>query len=293
VFVTGIVGYSYINYTKFGVFSVTGTRGLPVYNFFHFNKAMSPANGPASARLAELVEQHLLPQAEYKNYGITMEKFFSIRHKYFCQDLHFLTGQYAPGLLEQTYWESFVRHPKQVIKIVYNLLEWGLTHSFSPEINAQCLPNVPESSSTLVSTYTQPPGHYYSESDLRENPTPADIAEKADKLVASTMAMMQQVTPSCATAEFLNRYLLGFPMMSYFWVFTIPLLLMYRVVEFRLLYCLLLPGGAIAVISMVSQSPLLQYRMPFDFLFILSGILGMIILMEKLVTISKAFKSTE
>jgi hypothetical protein len=48
-----------------------------LYRSFELDRIMSPDNGPASRRVAELVRRELLPREPYKSYGVSVHEFFS------------------------------------------------------------------------------------------------------------------------------------------------------------------------------------------------------------------------
>src|SRR5262249_2625382 len=54
-----------------------GNARLPFERVFLTEKIVRPDNGPASKRLAALVERDLLPEEPYRAYGITLDEFFS------------------------------------------------------------------------------------------------------------------------------------------------------------------------------------------------------------------------
>ncbi|MEO5346566.1 MAG: hypothetical protein H7834_09340 [Magnetococcus sp. YQC-9] len=286
VFVAGVMLYSLHNYIKFNVFSLTSSTGIPSYTIYHKTKTMSPANGPASARLFFLVENHLLDKPEYKNFSVTVESFFASGNKRFHGDLVGVADEFEPGLLEKAYLESITTHPKAILKTIIGLMEWGLRQPFDPSLPLQCQPIALPDRSNSLSFEPPQPGQYYSNKANQEDATPAELIHQVNQFSEQTRIRMAAQQPVCFLTDLFKSALFPmFPPMLWFWLLSIPLLFMYYRMEFRLLLGLLLPSGLVIGISLITQSPWAQYRMPYDFPYILSGMLGMAILLDKIMKV--------
>jgi hypothetical protein len=74
----GIGLYSFYNLQRYGDFTVArlGNAHLPFYRLYLQNHAISPENGPASARLGRIMEDYLKSTPAMKQYNITEEKLY-------------------------------------------------------------------------------------------------------------------------------------------------------------------------------------------------------------------------
>jgi Glycosyltransferase family 87/Dolichyl-phosphate-mannose-protein mannosyltransferase len=79
-----------------------------VYRSFELDRIMAPENGPASRRLARVVQRELLPKEPYRSYGIDVHEFFSSGSDRVFGDL---TGVARPGDLAEATREAIRRHP--------------------------------------------------------------------------------------------------------------------------------------------------------------------------------------
>ena len=105
-------GWRYGDYTL----ARGGNALVPFYQVFLRDKIVSPANGPASRRLAAAVQQHLLTRNPYTSYGITVDSFFSSPSVRMHEDLYTLSDQTwgwnsAYSTLRQAAVEAIRAHP--------------------------------------------------------------------------------------------------------------------------------------------------------------------------------------
>jgi hypothetical protein len=130
-----------LNGVRFGDYSLArgGNAVIPFYRAFITDRIVSPENGPASRRLANAIQHHLLTRDPYKSYGVTLDEVFKSGSFRIHEDLYLLSdevfgwdtnysvlrkagveavrthpGPYTSGVLE-TVWqqlsESFFRAP--------------------------------------------------------------------------------------------------------------------------------------------------------------------------------------
>ena len=124
------------NAWRYDDFTVARGAGIaiPFFRAFEEERIVAPENGPASRRLADAVEQHLLTEEPYRSYGIDLDDFFtsgsgrmtedaaSLSDRVFGWDSDYKTlqeagieavkkhpGPYAKGVAK-TMW-SFLRTP--------------------------------------------------------------------------------------------------------------------------------------------------------------------------------------
>jgi hypothetical protein len=96
------------NLVRYGDFTVARGQGaIMLYRVFVIDALVSPSNGPASRALAEVVERDLLTKEPYKSYGIDLAVFFNSHSTRFYGDLI--------GLSDRTWgWDSRYRHLRLV-----------------------------------------------------------------------------------------------------------------------------------------------------------------------------------
>ncbi len=74
-----LASWATVNLVRYDDFTVArgGSASLPLFRAFTADHILTPDNGPASRRLADAVEEHLLDKEPYRSYGIDLERFFA------------------------------------------------------------------------------------------------------------------------------------------------------------------------------------------------------------------------
>ena len=103
--IKGLPGQSSAQYTR-SVIQNESNQFL--YRSFELDRIMAPENGPASRRLARVVERELLPREPYRSYGIDVHEFFASGSDRVFGDL---TGVASPVDLAEATREAIRRHP--------------------------------------------------------------------------------------------------------------------------------------------------------------------------------------
>jgi hypothetical protein len=103
--VKGLPGQSPGEYTRS---VVRNESNQFLYRSFELDRIMAPDNGPASRRLARVVEQQLLTREPYRSYGIDVHEFFSSGSDRIFGDL---TGVADPADLAAATREAIRTHP--------------------------------------------------------------------------------------------------------------------------------------------------------------------------------------
>ncbi len=70
-----------------------GNAIIPFYRAFITDRIVSPANGPASRRLAAAIQEHLLSREPYRSYGVTLDRVFASGSFRIHEDLYLLSDQ--------------------------------------------------------------------------------------------------------------------------------------------------------------------------------------------------------
>jgi Dolichyl-phosphate-mannose-protein mannosyltransferase len=74
-----LVAWGVHNGLRFGDYTVArgGNAVVPFYRAFVVDHIVSPKNGPASRRLADAMQEHLLTRDPYRSYGVTLDELFA------------------------------------------------------------------------------------------------------------------------------------------------------------------------------------------------------------------------
>jgi Dolichyl-phosphate-mannose-protein mannosyltransferase len=122
-------GWRYGDYTL----ARGGNALMPFYQVFLRDRIVSPANGPASRRLGQAVQQRLLTRDPYRSYGITIDSFFSSPSFREHEDLYTLSDQTwgwdsAYSTLRASAIEAIRKHPGTYVS--------GAAHTIWTELSA-------------------------------------------------------------------------------------------------------------------------------------------------------------
>ena len=91
-----LLAWAILNGARFGDYTLArgGNAVVPFYRAFITDRIVSPDNGPASRRLADAVQQHLLTRNPYKAYGVTLHDVFASGSFRIHEDLYLLSDQF-------------------------------------------------------------------------------------------------------------------------------------------------------------------------------------------------------
>ncbi len=103
--VKGLPGQSPAQYTRS---AVRNESNQFLYRSFELDRIIAPENGPASRRLARVVQRELLPREPYRSYGVDVQEFFASGSDRMFGDL---TGVAPPADLAAATREAIRRHP--------------------------------------------------------------------------------------------------------------------------------------------------------------------------------------
>jgi hypothetical protein len=110
--IKGLPGQSPAQYTRS---VIRNESNQFVYRSFELDRIMAPENGPASRRLARVVERELLPREPYRSYGIDVHEFFASGSDRVFGDL---TGVAAPADLAAATREAIRKHPRTFVSSI-------------------------------------------------------------------------------------------------------------------------------------------------------------------------------
>ena len=110
--IKGLPGQSPAQYTRS---VIRNESNQFVYRSFELDRIMAPENGPASRRLARVVERELLPREPYRSYGVDVHEFFASGSDRIFGDL---TGVAAASDLAEATREAIRKHPRTFVSSI-------------------------------------------------------------------------------------------------------------------------------------------------------------------------------
>ena len=116
VVIKGLPGQSPAQYTRS---VIRNESNQFVYRSFELDRILRPENGPASRRLAHVVERELLPREPYRSYGIDVHEFFASGSDRIFGDL---TGVASPTDLAEATREAIRRDPGTFVRSIARTL---------------------------------------------------------------------------------------------------------------------------------------------------------------------------
>ncbi|MBF0110487.1 MAG: hypothetical protein HQL76_15070 [Magnetococcales bacterium] len=293
VFATGMIGYSSYNYTRHGIFGVAAGKDL-IPGFFLFTTGkFHPQNGPASARLFELIDRELMNKPPYVDLGMNAETFFARHGRNMFNDMLLIDSYYAPGTVRSASLETIQHHFLELTGAWLKRLYFILNHYHSLELNPRTEQTPPVMSPSNLSF---PPGDHADvpigfnsmpeglrlfdelERDQKKrwqqrHPNPAHLPSY-EQLVQSYPHFLRSGTGHYTASLLISHFMITIvPPMGFFLLAGLGLVTQCHRKEVRLILLLLFPALTVIMISS-SLYPTATYRMPFDLLIVMAGVAG-------------------
>jgi hypothetical protein len=130
-----LLGWSAHNAWRYDDFTVArgANIALPFFRAFEEDRIVAPENGPASRRLSEAIERHLLTEEPYRSYGIDLDEFFSSGSGRMIEDAASLSDRVFGwdsdySVLSQAGREAVRQHPGAYLSGVAQTM-WRLLRS--------------------------------------------------------------------------------------------------------------------------------------------------------------------
>jgi len=279
------------NYVRYHDFTISrGTNAIiPFYRLWCVDRIVRPENGPASRQLADAVRNDLLVHEPYPSYGIDEKTFFS------CGDVRMWSDLVA--LSDRTWgWDSdykhlrpvaleaLARYPGVYVKaLVRDLLGAFLQHGYLPDsikrqgdpvpevrLNARGLP-IPSEGELIPHSYF----HYPS-----TNPWNRAVPEERLKQLQVELLALGLDIPrrngSGRVATLLSYLTQAYPPMLTWLVVGLFAMAFRPHPARRTLLILLSLSLLVLVVTFSGVRVIYQYRIPFDPLFILAGVAGVL-----------------
>jgi len=300
-------GYNWLRYDDFTI-SRMGNALVPFYRTFVVDRIVLPGNGPASRELAAAVKSDLLHSEPYAAYGIDSKTFFSSGSVRMFADLVALSDRewgwnshYTQ--LRDSAVEAIRAHPKVYVRGVTRTLELEMRGKYayvSPRstqpashaasrgtivVRGRRLPapteGEPIPASNLWWLASTPRGTLWTDWSSFATPTTRSHEAGGDariRALEKRLAALEDDLPnrdgSLTIANGLNSVTNAFPGLL-FWVVVGTL--GFAVRRFRgaaLPTVLLCTAGLVLIGTALGEPPVIEYRIPFDPLFLLFGVAG-------------------
>jgi hypothetical protein len=144
--VVPLAAWAVLNGVRFGDYTLArgGNAVIPFYRAFITDKIVAPDNGPASRKLANAIQHHLLTRNPYKGYGVTLHEVFASGSFRIHEDLYNLSDQVFGwnsnySILRKAGIEAVTTHPGKYFGDVAHTIWRQLSNSYfrAPSAPAQ------------------------------------------------------------------------------------------------------------------------------------------------------------
>jgi hypothetical protein len=279
-FVLGLLCICFYNLKNYDDFTVArgGSALVPGYKVFVYDRLFSEENGPVSKELSEEIESYLLTKPIYKERNIDLKTFYTSSDTSMFWDLIHLSDRKwgwddSYKRIQLASFEAIRSHPLPYLKSAIFNLGCAFSRTFVPQIKDDTPRQeiISEERVHIPSSYFRP-----ERSGKEIRPFDTARARKIKSQIKKTYEDFEQHKPSKSLAKIFEEILLSkFPPLFVFILLSIPLMRLLHRPEVRVL--LLLWGVTIlqTAVSFISIEPMLQYRLPFDWIIILTGIVGL------------------
>ena len=303
MFSSGILFLLSYNYTQFGIFSFPQLKGyIPSFHVYRYGAQFSPDYGPENRKLLDLLDKKILSHKIYVENGVDREKFFLYNkdvRKF--TDLLYLEKIVEPNILTRASIESILANPTDFIRSCASMMFHIFTKHFSPPLPIAPPPQ-PSVNQPIISKNAKVPANVpVINSPSRPNPVRIPTAFSSTPEAMTQLGMMntkaiknmrneiQEIKDNVIRVQkgFFNQgsYSIAYSV-KYFMIPMTPPMLFFLMALFllpfakyersnvRLLMVMVVPAlGIIFASGLVHQ--LQDYRIPFDFLIVLGGVVGL------------------
>jgi hypothetical protein len=277
-FVLGILCICSYNSKKYDDFTVArgGTALVPGLKVFLYDRIFSEENGPASKELSEEIESFLLTKPLYKDRNIDLKTFYSSGDSGMFWDMIHLSDRKwgwddSYQHIRQASIEAIRTHPLPYLKSAIFNLGCAFSRTFVPKIHDYSL-TVPQ----IEEGRLPHPYFFPGRSSKQVRPLDQDRAQEIKSRITKTYLEFEEKKPSKSLAKIFEEILLSkFPPLFVFILLAFPLRRVLHRPEVRILLLLWSITLLQTIISVVSIEAMLQYRLPFDWIIMLTGIVGL------------------
>lgn len=311
--------WSSFNYLRYDDFTVarTGAAQMPLARAFVAEGIVSPRNGPVSRGLGRLVRTYLLSQEPYRSYGITEEQFYKPGNRRMYFDLLYVSNQawgwhsdYAK--LRRVGIEAVKAHWRLYLRSVATTVVDELTIPYEmrsvrrPQpasgpaeppptivVNGRRLPKPTEGEAIpgerLHWLLATPDNRIWTDWSDVANPV-VRYRDPEDRATAEAMSRRlrewQRQLPNRDGVDAVSRALNGvngkLPPMLFWLLAGLPAIMLWRLAEIRALLVVTAGVLLVVVVTALGQPTTLELSLPFQPLFVLFGLTGLVAVVRRL-----------
>jgi len=293
-----ILGWSYVNYSKYGHFTVSrgGSSFLPLNKFFIHYGIVDPLNGPMTKKMSDIVAENLLTKEPYISHGVTIEKFFHSKSprifldfRFLCDEVFGKSVEFAP--LGTVSYEAFATNPVLVLKnYIFDGYKALANIGFLPEptsIGEQSVINSTAQSATFEEWIVSAkqslerrltsdnmeiiPISYYEMIVLDKPDEQLRRHYELKKRIANMGIDLPEREGGLYLSKFINMWGAAYPVPIWWLIFAVISLIYFDKEKFFLYIIMLTVSIGIVFVSVLGINLVYHYRVPFDALFILMG----------------------
>ncbi|MBF0141531.1 MAG: hypothetical protein HQL74_14775 [Magnetococcales bacterium] len=301
-FTAGLLCMLVYNQAAFGSFSFPSLSGyIPTLHVYRFGPGFSAEYGPENRNLLQLVERELLSKSVYVENRVSIKDFLEYRwdiRKF--SDLLYLDRIIDRGVLFRASMESIVSRPGEFVKSIFSMILQMFVDEYSPALpvrlskpDAAALENLDYKEMSDAGQPIAPPSApnpvtihmaYSSTPEAMKHLNVPRILEKERKPTAKEQSVKKKLVEAWKLFSVQGNYNVAMiakkvlipivPPMLFFLAASLLLPFVDRLRRrARLLMVMLATAFGVIIISgLVHQFP--EYRLPFDFLIVLGGVVG-------------------
>jgi hypothetical protein len=291
-FVTCYAAYSYNNYRNYGNFHIVSNSqefipGLHVFK----NGFFRPENGPNSKELFRLVQEELINRPMYQQQNMDVDQFFINGGFRRWTDLLFVDRVLSPGIISRASYEAIGHNPvayaTSIAKKTYSLIsrpfKLALPKPKEPAAASQSKSNLnlKKAKKEFIPYSSTPEGakliaefHGKNVANIRDDQAERDVKIMAE--IENRLNVFSSAPGNYHAAYFTVTTLSTImPPQTFFLIITLFSLPLFRRPEMRLLWMMLVPAMIAITVSAMIRDDWTRYRLPFDFIFMLIGTVGL------------------
>ena len=302
------VGYSIHNYVRFDTFAIARQGEAWAYRAFTQDKIIHRNNGPASESLAVAIEKHLLTKDAYKKFSISVEDFYASGNKRMFNDLVSLSDEiygwdvnYKP--IRDVALEGIWNNPGRFFQVSLMNLLYGYIGGYPPDQDIREYPigSLDESNAArgLPSHQIQKNSeqesfdrrfenfrsykHYtYSNTTAKDKPWNPEGRVFGQTSLAKpwldgiTFFPEESIRNGSSKLGYVIRLMADkFPPTVVFILCTLPIVFRLSEYRYRVLSLIFFAALLNSGLPMVFLNASIHYRVPYDFIFVFLGIVGL------------------
>lgn len=279
---------------RYDMWSFSRTGGVVVFYEAYQAQLVRPGNGPATQKLIDLINEHLLPTAEYRKTNTGLDEVLRNDAKSadqsdpyapnrFFQDLRYIVNEYEGWdsdykLFEQVGKEALYKYPLEYAKSTMNglaivALARDQIQMVGPRVFDIVIPGEPDAPPIYRSTWAHPP----------DKPlAPTKVWEKDRQTILLILNSLQNMHGNILIATPINNgWSAVWPPMIIFYVMTLAAFAFNKGVS-----ALFLGASNMLAIALMAYSSLVgdldRYRLPLEVVFLITAAISVVAIAQLL-----------